>query len=626
MKVRQTLWLWALLAALVGLPGAPLHAANALTLVGHFGGALRAGSVQGSHLYVGVGPRVEIYDVSDPSRPTFLREILLPGGVNDLAVSGDKLYAAVDGQGLWIVDVADPAAPTTVGSHSLSNGADHVFVQGSIAYVAGGADLYKLDVSNPGSVQMQASYVNPAPITALGGVVNGALVVGAVDGVRTIRLDALTQAGFVASGPAVALAVQGDGIYAGIEGEGTVVIDASDIGALSKGTSFAPTATNGLVASGSHLFVGDAIRIMVFSLATPLAPAFLANYTATPPSRLIQAEGARLYMDSQSSALVILDFTDPQNPSALSSLATPGFAHAAATNGVYTFALNGGALYILGGVSRNRPTVLGSLQDPEGAAFTEVAVQGSYAYLLREFRGLSVVDISNPAQPQEVGRLDFSGPAAGIAAGDGHVFIADGPNGLRVIDVSQPTGPKEVGSLGASGFADRVIAAGNYVYLGEGANGLHIVNVSNPALPFEAGVYQPGSTVSDMALVDSSHLLVGLSGAALEILDVSDPAKPTPTTKMDTTASIISLAVQGGKAYVIQQTFSGTTARTQLVTYDLAGGRITPEAAMDVDNFGEVFASPRRLLLSLGHAGLYIYQNPNAPQPDHAVYLPQIAR
>lgn len=626
MGLTRRLFLLFLCTFVIGFPFAPVHSAAGMALLGHFGGEVSTGVVDGSHLYVGVGPRVEVYDVTDPAKPSLLGDIVLPGLVKDVAVSGQTVYAAIGGKGLWLIDVTNPSAPSILGSHSLSNGATHLIADGAIAYVASGSDIYKLDISSPTAIQMLGSYSGSTSITAMGGVVGNALAVGSTDGVRMIKTDTLTQVGFAAGGPVVAMAVNGNAIYAAIDGEGTVVIDGSDTSAPVKGNSFAITGTNGVVASGTHLFVADSTRVMIFSLATPLSPSFLANYSALLPSLLLGADGGKLYMVAQPSAVAIIDFSEPQNPSQFGKVDMPGFAHDAVTNGSYTFALTGGALYVLGGVGRIRPTVLGSLRDPEGATFTRLAVEGAYVYVLREFQGLSIVDISNPGQPTIAGSLNFSGPTSGLAVTNGHVLVADGPNGLRIIDVSQPSQPKEVSLFSPTGFVQSVAASGTYAYVADTTAGLRIVDVTNPSAPTETAVFQPSSPIMDVASIGAGRVLVSLMSGALVIVDVSDPAKPGLAAQLDTGATLASFAIHNGKAFVIQQTLSAGKLTNQLVTYDVTGGSITPKAVEQLDGFGRVYAAPFQVLLSLGQAGLYIYRNPYAPQLDRSVYLPQIAR
>ncbi len=89
--------------------------------------------------------------------------------------------------------------------------------------------------------------------------------------------------------------------------------------------------------------------------------------------------------------------------------------------------------------------------------------------------GLRVIDVSDPANMQEVGFYDTPGLAQGVAVQGSYVYVADWNNGLLVIDVSDPTNPQEVGFYGIASYAQGVAAIGSYAYVAYAAYGLQIV-------------------------------------------------------------------------------------------------------------------------------------------------------
>ena len=69
---------------------------------------------------------------------------------------------------------------------------------------------------------------------------------------------------------------------------------------------------------------------------------------------------------------------------------------------------------------------------------TGLALSGNYAYMASDPGGLQVIDVSDPANPQRVGRCDTSGSALDVAVSGNYAYVADGNAGLQVIDVSNP--------------------------------------------------------------------------------------------------------------------------------------------------------------------------------------------
>jgi hypothetical protein len=101
---------------------------------------------------------------------------------------------------------------------------------------------------------------------------------------------------------------------------------------------------------------------------------------------------------------------------------------------------------------------------PRGPAH-HVAVSGHYAYVAAGWQGgwqggLQVIDVSDPANPQQVGSYDTSGEALGVAVSGDYAYVAGYNAGLQVIDVSDPANPQQVGGYNTSGYAQGVAVSG----------------------------------------------------------------------------------------------------------------------------------------------------------------------
>jgi len=84
-------------------------------------------------------PGLKAIDFSNPSNPTLLATVI-DVRVNDVAISGDYVYAATSDNGIGIVDVSTANAPVLVG------------------YAAGSTDLYGEGVSAYGDVMVQSTW------------------------------------------------------------------------------------------------------------------------------------------------------------------------------------------------------------------------------------------------------------------------------------------------------------------------------------------------------------------------------------------------------------------------------------------------------------------------------------
>ena len=136
-------------------------------------------AVSGSLVYVADEESgLRVIDISNPARPREVGFIDTPGQARKIALSGIFAYVADGEGGLRIVDVSNPAAPQERGSLGECCVTD-VVVSGGLVYLATSEGVWVIDVSNPASQRLQASF--PLPVEALGIAVSGDLVFVADD-------------------------------------------------------------------------------------------------------------------------------------------------------------------------------------------------------------------------------------------------------------------------------------------------------------------------------------------------------------------------------------------------------------------------------------------------------------
>lgn len=191
----------------------------------------------------------------------------------------------------------------------------------------------------------------------------------------------------------------------------------------------------------------------------------------------------------------------------------------------------------------------------------DVAIQGNLAYVAADLAGLLIFDISDPANPMEVGSyvdpfgsvisvtieghyaylgiwgpgftvLDISaspfvilpyqsllGAPWGIAVHDNFIYIADEDGGLRIWDIACPC---EVGYNVMYGGSRDVAVDGNFAYVADGSSSVRVIDVSDPTSPEEIG-YLPGWAIGIDLVGDYAYV----AGDGLRIIDVSNPTLPS---------------------------------------------------------------------------------------------------
>jgi hypothetical protein len=248
----------------------------------------------------------------------------------------------------------------------------------------------------------------------------------------------------------------------------------------------------------------------------------------------------------------------------------PGSIAAIATQGSYAYVAAGSQLVIVNIADPQHPAKVGALSfnyaDKPLRAFC-VVVSGSYAYLGvgdfvdSKFGGLRVVDISDPAQPKELGRYthppsnSLMGTAVMSAVLAGHyIYVADilsvpsvlhpFAQQLLVLDVANPRAPILVTIVISTldrGIESNLAIGGHFVYyVGAGVagqSGVHVLDIANPTAPVEVATYADNSVAPAIA-VDGSRLYFFAAGSTvpvtseLRVVDFANPAVPTALGKL----------------------------------------------------------------------------------------------
>jgi len=186
--------------------------------------------------------------------------------------------------------------------------------------------------------------------------------------------------------------------------------------------------------------------------------------------------------------------------------------------------------------------------NPSGYSL-DVWADGDLVYLIVGVKGLSIVDVSDPAHPHEIGSNSTRGYAEGIALIGALALVANRGEGLTVVDVSDPTRPTEVGSLETPGWAQDVAAAEGFAVVADQRAGIHVVSVASSGAATLLSSYETGGHAGAVTIAgDIAYVAVGDAG--LEIVDLSDPLTPRLLGTVALSGDARDVAVRGSIAYV----------------------------------------------------------------------------
>ncbi len=550
--------------------------------VGQIGGPTQAVAIKGNYAYLGVGPRLIVLDVSDPTAP---REVggsaPFSGAVQDVAVSGTIAYVAAGGGGLRVLDVSDPTLPAEIGSVHSRGYAEGVAVSGTTVGLADGPyGLRVIDVSNP---------ANPTEIGS-----------------------AFTR------NYAFKVAIAGSYAYVAAAGAGLLIVDLTNPAKpLQVATLATPGYAYGLTVTGNTVYVASGWGgLAIVDVATKAVPRLLGQYQTEGWAKGVSVLGNQACVAAALGGLVVLDVSNPAAPVEVGSLAVVGGDAA----GV---AVAGAIAYVadrnwgLEAVSLSAPAnpVQVGFYGPLGYA-EGVAVAGNYAYVAAGSYGLRIVDISDPAHPRQVGAYDTQSYTKSVAVAGNYAYVGTYQN-FQVVDVSDPSHPVKAGLLSDSLLTRGMAFTGGVVYIAD-EQGLWLIDVSDPSAPKKLSHLQTetsnGQNPAVGVAVSGNVAYVALEGQGLLTVDVSNPLAPAVIGQLQwPNAGAEAVAVAQGMAFVAD--------RDDVTVVDVSNPR-TPVwlASYPIPGYGawNLTLAGDQVFVASGGVGLFVLDvsNPASPVLD----------
>ncbi|MCP4545287.1 MAG: T9SS type A sorting domain-containing protein [bacterium] len=252
-------------------------------------------------------------------------------------------------------------------------------------------------------------------------------------------------------------------------------------------------------------------------------------------------------------------------------------------------------------------TLTGLIDTPFDAV--SVAVAGDLAYIADGVGGLQVIDITDPANPVQIGALDTAGAALDIALAGDIACVAAGEAGLQIIDITTPGTPLLIDTCDTPSSAQGVAIAGDLVLVADDDRGLQIIDITDPAHPAIIGAINTPDSALDIA-VAGNYALIADGDSGLQVIDITDPAHPAGVGTIDTPGTACGITLAGDLACVADGAsglrlfdITDPTLPVPIGTCD------TPGAALGVGISGDLV-----LVAMVGGLGLVDIDDPTQPQ------------
>lgn len=267
----------------------------------------------------------------------------------------------------------------------------------------------------------------------------------------------------------------------------------------------------------------------------------------TAPAQDVAVSGNYAYFVTSNNPsggeFVVVDKTDPANPSVVANVELGADANAIGIVGQYAYLAtsdNSGELRVIDITVPTAPTSAATLDLSGTEDAYDLVASGSRAYVVRANNAggseFFTVSITSPTAPLVLGSADLGESSRGVALSGTHAYaVTDNTAGeFKVVDVSVDATPTVSGTLNLAPatIGQELAVAGGYAYVVTDNNSadseFFVVDVSNPVVPAVEGSVDLGNGALTVAL-DGTTAFVGAASAnqrTLQIVDASDPALP----------------------------------------------------------------------------------------------------
>lgn len=289
---------------------------------------------------------------------------------------------------------------------------------------------------------------------------------------------------------------------------------------------------------GDHLFVSHGTQqLQIYDITDPAAPSLVGVRAFDAELDYMTFHEGLGYMLTPGEEIPVVDLSDPTHLPEVGSIARPEWASSAGA-----FVIRGNLAFTLARWHKMQIYDISSVESAQLVGEFEdeyllgLDVQGAYAYLTTEFEEFIVVDISNPALPQEVGRYAFEAVPSGLLPDvDVAGSIAYAMNSVRdqliVVDVSNPANPQPLQTLsGLGGW--HCLVQDDKLFIA-GSNGVSVLDISDATAPALIAEFETPEDMHGSITFVEPYVYVSYLAGGVYILELKcEPCRKQPERKV----------------------------------------------------------------------------------------------
>ena len=396
-------------------------------------------AVSGNYAFVGNGPKMLVLDISQPSNPVYVSEIVFNSTVWDIKISGDYAYVADNKEGLRIVDISQPSNPVEVGFYDNSDEAVGVFVSGNYVYLADFSEGLKIiDISNVSAPQEVGIY-------------------------NTEYLERIQVSGNIAFLSAFL---------------GITILDISNPSQPVEVSLYNPgnIQSTAFKVSGNYLYYNNMSRLKVIDISQIDNPTEVGISDSIGVAHSINIYQNYAYVTEYCGNISVVDISNVSSPVNIGSYHTDTNFNNSVNIGstLYIASLKDG-LKIIDAENPSNLIEVGNYEVQD--FFKDVYVYNGYAFLIGSAKTVRIIDVHNPESPTVIGTFSTQYGIMNAYVYQDNLYLVDYDYNIHFIDISDINSPSEVGCFEVEMYASEVLFKNHYAFIN--ASPLKIYDINN---------------------------------------------------------------------------------------------------------------------------------------------------
>jgi len=206
-----------------------------------------------------------------------------------------------------------------------------------------------------------------------------------------------------------------------------------------------------------------------------------------------------IYLACMDSGLYVLDVTNRTELQEICRIATQDVAFdVSVRDSILFFADYRAGLRVFDVSDMQEIEEIGHYNPGLVAAF--ITLVEDFAFVSTMFANLRTVNVSDPTNPYQLSMIQSSS-AFRVAGNFPMIYVADGSSGVRLIDLTEPASPNQVSVFDTPGFSTDVALMNDLVVIADGrTGGLRVVDFSDPFNPVTLGYYVTNWAVEELLI------------------------------------------------------------------------------------------------------------------------------